>query len=265
MAIKLIACDLDGTLLNYDGQISDRTKEIIKKAQEKGTKFCIATGRMFRSACQFAKILDIKCPVISYNGALIKDFVTDEILYSLPLDISIAQKVLLYCKKNNWYVQKYEDDFLYVESMTGYAQRYAQKVSVPVKAQGDAFYELKQPPNKLMLVVDETKQQDILRELRVFFGEDIFITTSNNRFIEIINPGVNKGTALAYLCRSLNIEKDQVMALGDSFNDIEMLEYAGLAVAMGNAAPELKAVSNFISLDNHNDGVAAAIEEHVLK
>ena len=264
MSIKLIASDLDGTLLNKEGQVSERTKTVIKRVQEEGVTFCIATGRMFRSACQFAKELAIKCPVIAYNGVLIKDPVTDKVMHSTPLDIKVAREVLLYCKKKNWYVQKYEGDFLYVESITGYTERYSSKVNVSVEAQGSAFCQLRQPPYKLMIILEPQEQAAVLQELNEIFGKDIFVTTSNTKFVEIINPCANKGNALSYLCDILDIRKEEVMALGDSFNDIEMLEYAGLAVAMENAVPELKLVSDFVSLDNQKDGVAIAIEKYVL-
>lgn len=264
MAIKLIACDLDGTLLDEDNRISERTKAAVKAAQAQGVRFCIATGRMFRSARQFADLLELETPIISYNGALIKDTVTENILRSAPLDISVAEQVLFYCRENDWYVQKYVNDNLYVKALTGYAERYSKRVNVPVIAEGDDFCKLLQAPDKLMLVVDPDEQPKILAKLKQVFAKDVFITTSNNRFIEIIRPNVNKGSALAYLSDYFNIDKAEVMALGDSFNDMEMIEFAGLGIAVENAAQELKEVCDFVTSSNLEDGVAFAIEKHVL-
>ena len=95
-------------------------------------------------------------------------------------------------------------------------------------------------------------------------ARDVFITTSNNRFIEIIRPNVNKGSALAYLCDYYDIDRAEVMALGDSFNDMEMIEFAGVGVAVANAAQELKDVCDFVTSSNLEDGVALAIEKHAL-
>lgn len=264
MTIKFIACDLDGTLLNGQGAISARTQAVIKLAQDKGAIFSIATGRMFCSALQFASLLETKGPVISYNGALVKEAVTGQVLRSLPLDLAAAGEVLAYCKEKGWYAQKYENDFLYVHSLTGYAERYSKKVNVPVEAQGEAFYEFVQPPDKLMLVVEPEEQPSILADLKEKFAGKVFITTSNSRFVEIIRPGVNKAAALKFVCSHLGVDSSEVMAIGDSFNDMEMLEYAGVGVAVENADPQVKAISDFVTLSNDNDGVAKAIEKYVL-
>ncbi|MDR3349522.1 MAG: Cof-type HAD-IIB family hydrolase [Acidaminococcales bacterium] len=264
MRIKLIACDLDGTLLNSGHTVSERTRAAINGARAAGARFCIITGRMFCSAVRFAEFLSLDTPLAAYNGALIKGAANGRVYFSQPIDRETAQEILSFAKANGFYLQKYVNDRLYVEKINEKARSYAQKVNVSAHAEGDAFYELSAPPDKLLFIVDPAEKSAVAQAIERKFSGRVAITSSGPRFIEIIRIGVNKGEALAYIARFLRVGRRDVMACGDSFNDLEMLDFAGLSVAMNNAAPEIRAAADFVSLNNDEDGVALAIEKYVL-
>jgi Cof subfamily protein (haloacid dehalogenase superfamily) len=264
MRIRLIACDLDGTLLTSGHTVSARTVAAIDGARAAGAQFCIITGRMFRSAVRFAELLSLDTPLAAYNGALIKSAKTGEIYFSRPLEMKIAGEILSFARKRGLYLQKYLNDRLYVEKINEKARSYSQKVSVAAQEEGDAFYDLSAPPDKLLFVVEPSEQAQVADEIQREFAGRVFVTSSSPRFIEIVSCGVNKGEALAVISRLLRVERQAVMACGDSFNDAEMLDFAGLSVAMGNAAPEIKAAADFVSAGNDEDGVALAIERYAL-
>ncbi|MDR2007187.1 MAG: Cof-type HAD-IIB family hydrolase [Acidaminococcales bacterium] len=265
MRIKLIACDLDGTLLTSGHTVSVRVRAAINAARAAGALFCIITGRMFCSARSFAEFLSLDTPLAAYNGALIKGAKTGEVYFSRPIDMAIAGEILSFARENGLYLQKYINDRLYVEKINEKARNYSQQINVPAQAEGDAFYDLSAPPDKLLFVVDPAEKPAVARAIERKFSGRVFITSSSPRFIEIVCPGVNKGEALAFIARLLRVERQAVMACGDSFNDLEMLNFAGLSVAVDNAAPEVKAAADFVSLSNDKDGVAVAIEKYVLQ
>ena len=264
MKIKLIACDMDGTLLTNEHLLSQPIKDAVQEATAKGIKFCIATGRMFCSALPFAKQLGLDTPIISYNGALVKSASDDRVYHSQTLDKDLAESVLALCKKNDWYVQKYVEDVLSVDRITAVAKSYSEQVRVRVHAQGEDFYRVDTAPHKLLLVVDPLLAAEVSEEIKASFGSDLVVTSSSPRFIELIPLGVNKGVALAALAASFGISPAEVMACGDSYNDLEMLKFAGYSIAMDNAVPELKDVASFVTKSNQQDGVALAIRRFAL-
>lgn len=260
MAIKIVACDVDGTLINKDNVLTEKVTTTIKKVSSKGVKFCIATGRMFCSAQVFAKELQLDTPLISYNGALIKNAKSQNVYNSNTLDIDVAKDVLQMCKVNNWHVQKYVGDCLSVKVANEKAQYYSSRIKVPLQIEGEDFYKVQEAPNKLMLIVEPKDQQEIMAQLKKNFADKVHITSSNDRFIEVITPGVNKGVALKYLADLYGFLPEEIMACGDSYNDIEMLEFAGLSVVMDNANDEVKKHADFITKSCNEDGVAHALE-----
>lgn len=265
MDIKLIACDLDGTLLADDLTVSKRTRAAVRKVREGGIKFCLATGRMFCSAARFAGLLELDTPLIAYNGALIKDVPTGKVYLSKPLERAAAGEVLVFGRENGFYAQKYVHDRLYVERLTERTERYSRRIGVRAEEEGEEFYRLSSSPDKILFVVDPARQAFLLDELQRRFAGRIFVTSSSDHFVEVISPGVNKGDALAWLAGLWRIERTAVMAVGDSFNDLEMIRWAGTGVAMGGAPPQIRAAADFVTAGNNENGVAAALEKYVLK
>lgn len=265
MAIKLVALDLDDTLLDHSNTISPRTREIIRQAVGQGVTVTVATGRMYCSALPFAQQLALDVPLITYNGALIKSALSGETLMHTPIEEETALQVLMLFKSKGWYIQSYLNDTLYVAELDEKARYYEKLAGVQAVAIGDALYTMKGTPTKLLALSEPGEIKLINETVNAAMGDKLYTAVSKPNYLEMANPAVNKGRALAFLAASLGIKQQEVMAVGDSVNDLDMLEYAGLGVAMGNASDKVKAAANAVTCGNDADGVAEAIIKYVLK
>jgi len=264
MAVKLIALDMDDTLLNDDRQISSRNCEAIRKAAEQGVLVTIATGRMYCSARPYAEMLGIDAPLVVYNGGLVKSWKSGETLFHQPVPVELAQEVLGFFREQNWYVQTYVDDVLYVETLSEKAQAYADYAGVTAVPVGERLFTCDQAPTKILGMADSDFVQEMGAAVAKKFGSRLCTASSKAVFLEMVHPAVNKARALSFVAEQYGIAQEEIMAIGDSGNDIEMLRYAGLGVAMGNARPAAKAAAQVVTADNNGDGVALAIEKYVL-
>jgi len=262
--IKLLAVDLDHTLLNEEHAISRRNKEAITKAMSLGVNVMICTGRMFRSALPFAQALGLKGPLVSYNGALVKDIATGRELYHEPLPADLAKQLLALARREKIHANFYYQDELYFEAWTREAEFYLAQVKVPWQEVGDLESFFPGPPTKLLFVMDEEKVKEMWQRLGQEYQGRLNVTVSESRYLEFLSPKVNKGRALSALMDMWQLQQDEVMAIGDSFNDLEILRTAGLAVAMGNAPDPVKEAADFVTRSNREDGVAVAIEKYLL-
>jgi len=264
MPIKLVAVDLDDTLLNSKIAIGPRSLVAIREAMAQGVVVTIATGRMYRSTLPFARQLELDVPLITYNGALVKASLSGTTYLHRPLDLAVAREVLALFKDRGWHIQAFVDDVLYVAEINDKVLSYQRVAKVEPVVIGKDLYRLTAPPTKLLAIADPAEIKAIYKEVHATFGDRLFLTASKRYFLEMINPDVNKGKALAFLAAQLGIKREEVMAVGDSYNDLEMIEYAGLGVAMGNAPDEVKARAKAVTCSNDEDGVAEAIWRYVL-
>lgn len=261
MNIKLIAIDLDDTLLNDNLKITPRTIRAIKAAEKKGVQTTICTGRMYVSTYPYAQELGIDIPLITYNGALVKNSLDNNILYERTVPLKETRNVIELCRKYNCHLNVYHQDKLYVENSGYWANRYSSRIKVPLHEVDDLIEFLQEPPTKLLMMADE----DILGKIRKNLeGSTLYITKSKSHFLEALNPEATKGIGLEVVAKSLNINRENVMAIGDNENDIEMLKYAGYSVAMANADDYVKEHADYVTGNNNEDGVAKVIEEMVL-
>ncbi len=265
MSIKLIAVDLDDTLLDTTIAVSPRTREVIRQAIAQGITVTVATGRMFCSAVKIARQLELDVPIITYNGAMIKSCLSEEVLYHRPIENDLALDVLNLFRERGWYIQAYIDDTLYVEELNDKAQQYGKLAGVKPYPIGDRLYTITGAPTKLLSIADPDDIGAIWRVVEERFPGRVYIAQSKPHYLEMAHPDVNKGKALGFLADKLNITRDEVMAIGDSINDLDMIEYAGWGVAMGNAHERVKAVAQAVTLGNDEDGVAEAIIKYALK
>lgn len=257
---RLVALDLDGTLLGRDLAFSPRVKRAVQAAKEAGALLALATGRMFQSTLPYAQELGVTLPLICYQGALIQDPVSREVLFHQPVPLEKAGEVIRIVRRWGLHVNVYVDDELYVERLTPEAERYRQIARVPIHTVGDLLSFLASPPTKLVIVSDEASIDRALVELRAAFGPSLYITKSLPMFCEIADPGCNKGSALAMLAAHLSIPREETLALGDGLNDLEMIQWAGLGIAMGNAPQEVKAAADWVTGPLQEDGAAQALE-----
>lgn len=265
MDIKLIATDMDDTLLNEREEVSDRTAAAIRGAMAAGVNVVLATGRMFQSAKVFADALALDLPLITYNGALVRPR-SGKALFARTIEQSAAAAVLALFKEQGWYVQTYIDDILYVKEYTDESAYYEKLTQVKARPVGDAVFKGTEGVLKILaLTHDEELMAHIRAEVCRRFGQRLYVATSKSCYLEITHPAVNKGQALAFLAQHLGISAQEIMAVGDGANDIDMLRYAGLGVAMGNAKNVVQGAADAVTGTNREDGLAQAIERYVLR
>ncbi|MDA8226987.1 MAG: Cof-type HAD-IIB family hydrolase [Desulfitobacterium hafniense] len=262
---KLIAIDMDDTLLDSKTRISPRVSEAIRRAREKGVLVTLATGRMFSSALPFAKELELDLPLITYQGALVKNSLSGEVLYYRPVPADIARDLIQVARLWGIHVNIYINDNLYMENLSADGKAYSELARIEPVIVTDLLELLKDEPTKVLMIAPEEILDKLAEELNLRFAGRIHITKSKPYYLEFIHPLATKGFALEHLSNYYLVEREEVMAIGDSYNDLDMLEYAGLGVVMGNAREEIKAKGDYIALDNDSDGVALVLEELVLK
>jgi Cof subfamily protein (haloacid dehalogenase superfamily) len=269
--IRLLVVDIDGTIAGESNDVNPAVKEAIRAAQAQGVQVAIATGRMFRSALRFHDAIDATLPLMAYQGALIKDAKTEEVYRHWPVSQASALQLLNYFEqpelKQHLSIHFYIDDRLYVREMTPETELYAVRSGIEPIAVGDLRQTLSTEPTKILALSHNTDTIDqLLSALRQrYTPAELYFTKSVATFFEAANPLVNKGMAVQYLTEQLNLQPEQVMTIGDNFNDVEMLAYAGIGVAMGNAPVEVQAIANWVAPSVEADGVAVAIEKFILK
>jgi len=271
--IKLLVLDIDGTISGESNQVTEAVKQAIKAVQAKGIKVAIATGRMYCSALRFHQDINSDLPLMAYQGALIKDPATEKILRHWPVSKDMALRLLDYFEQPEMRsllsVHFYINDRLYVREITEETEIYAGRSNIEPIAVGDlrTVLDSENEPTKVLALSDDTDViEHLLGTLRQkYTPAELYLTTSVATFFEATNPWVNKGTAVRYLAEEiLGLSASNVMTVGDNFNDVEMLEYAGIGVAMGGGPAEVQAIAHWVAPSVEEDGVVAAIEKFIL-
>ena len=269
--IRLIVVDLDGTTVGETNQIDPIVIQAVQAAQAKGVKVAIATGRMYRSALRFHQELGSTLPLMSYQGAFIKDPTTEKIHQNLTVSSLGAEQLLDYFEhpdlRHKISVHFYINDDLYVREITDGTKEYVQRSLIQPIPVGDLRKTLATEPTKVLALCDDPTLIDaLLLDLQSRYSpEEFYFTKSVATFLEATHPQVNKGAAVRYVAEELlGLHPAQVMTLGDNFNDLEMLQYAGIGVAMGDAPDDVKAIAAWVAPSVAENGAAVAIAKFVL-
>ena len=261
MAYKLIAADLDRTLLRNDGTVSDFTKETIRKCIDAGVGFTFATGRMYCSALPIARRLELELPLITYQGALLK-CLNGDVMHALHLSDEIAGELEEILRKSGMHYNIYSDEKLYFSTFAEDVMNYARHIGVEPLAAPKGLGDIQVTQYG---VFDEPERINDLKQLiDQRFGQMVHTVTSGGRFLEICHPMAQKSYGLAQLAEHLGIRQDEIIAIGDNNNDLDMLRYAGLGVAVDNAVPAAKEAADRLTASNNDDGVARLIQEIIL-
>ncbi len=268
MAYKILAIDMDDTLLNDQREISQANQAALAAAQDKGVKVIISTGRMYSSVGPYLKQLNLTGPTITYNGALVKEAANDKTLYHHSISQADALKVIEVVKQKDLHLNLYLNDQLYVNKLESEAKYYQEIAGVKahlIKRDLESFLKSKQTTTKAVIVEqDLAKAENLLAEFKSMFKEKLNVFTSKSPFIEFTCQGVSKGSALKQLAKDLAVKQEEIIAIGDSYNDLEMIDYAGLGVAVANAREELKERADYITSTNNQSGVAKVIEKYII-
>ena len=261
-SIRLIALDLDGTLLDHEQKFSPRVMRAIAQAQEQGIAVTLATGRSPLSARRFADALRISAPVICYQGGLIAES-DGRVLHRTALDHNLAAEVIALAQARGWHVNLYQDGLSYLTEFRHPVEFYGGLLNPSVQLVPDLHALLDHDPDKV-LIIAEGNGDEIYAEMHARFDDQMQIVRSHELFIEANPPGVDKGCGLAWLAEHLGVPQSQVMAVGDQDNDTPMVAWAGLGVAMGNGSISCQAAADWIAPPISQDGAAVAIERFVL-
>lgn len=265
MGIRLIAMDLDGTLLNSDKLISPYTMEVLHKVQALGVKTTIATGRNFLSAEYFGQMIGANAPIICCNGGMVQDIGATRPLFARYLSADVVRRLLSLCHERNWYAQWYiGNDILAEDFRPEYFQVYRTVQNFKVREVGADF--LSYTENVLQCVVRDARGRigEIVEELTRHFTPREICPQQNTSFsVDLTPPEVNKALGLRALAESLDIRPSEVMACGDADNDLAMLEYAGTSVVPANGLPQAKALASCLTDSCDEDGIAKAIQQLV--
>lgn len=273
MKYQLIAVDMDGTLLNSQNEVSERNQRALKQAIEKGVKVVIATGRVFTSARVYAELLGIETPIIACNGALIRNHITNEVLFQDTINLKDSLEVINICQQEQVYFHFYDQEKLYVEQgWATYLEEYywgsRERIDSTLQFEKikDAGEYLKENPIDVLKFVIVDHRQERLEALKPLFQQIKTIELNKSWYnnLEIMNLGVSKGQALKQMADIYGIGLDQVIAFGDNYNDLSMAEFAGTFVAMGNSDEAIKHRATYVTANNDLDGVALGIEKYVL-
>ena len=286
---KLVAIDLDGTMLNSYGMVTENTKQVIKNTINKGTEVIIASGRPIDSIKTIAKEIGSENYFIAGNGALIYDIKKDEIIYEKFMNKQKVLEIIKICEENsiayNIYTEKtiiakglkYNVLYYYKENLK---KEESKKTNITIVE--DVYEYIKNLENEKFLkitVCDETKSvfNSIIRKLRTVEDIEVLDVLHMSRkmikqgtedvpieyyYTEISLKDVDKWSAIEYLTSKINISKDEIIAIGDNINDKQMIENAGVGIAMGQSTPVITEIADFVTSNNNEEGVAKALEKY---
>ena len=261
---RLVAVDLDGTLLNNDHVVTDRTCETLGRLSAQGVVVVLVSGRMHQSILPISNKIGLENPIISYNGGMVKHARTEKVLHHMPIPAPIATELVEYCAQRKLHLNFCLNDQLYIKESNQWSDLYEERTGVTATALGDLHQLDGEEPTKMQILDTPEKIDLLLIECKERFGEDLYVTRTQIEYIEFMNPHVSKGRALKALAARLDISMDLVVAFGDGYNDESMMQVAGFRVAMGNSVDEIKAGADYITDTNENDGVAVAVEQLLL-
>lgn len=261
--IKFIAIDVDGTLVTDDKRITEETIKAIRLANEKGANVSIASGRPLSGINRYREYFKDDALFITYNGAKVIKLDTNETIFEMSMNSDDAKDVLEYAFTNKMHLFIWIKDELYTDELNEHVEYY-QSINM-VKANIVPDFRLLYNNVTKIIIYDYNEnlvkaKNDILR-----INPNINCQFSIPVFLEIFNKEVSKGKAVEMIGKYYNLNKDEIMAIGDNFNDLSMIEYAGIGVAMGNAPEEIKRIATFVTKSNQEDGVAYAINKFINK
>ena len=262
---RLLAVDLDGTLIGPDLEIRPRVATAMATARAAGIIGCIVTGRMFQATLPYARRLEFDQPIICYQGAAVVDPNSDEVLQHIAVENSLVLEISQRVLADGMHLQLYANDQFYVQNENEFSELYARLSGVRPVHVDSLLEEFRFSDATKIVVIDRAERAGAYADqLKTIFQHRAYITRSFPEFIEILNPAVDKGQALRFVATNAGVEIDQVVAIGDSWNDVPLLRAAGFGIAMSSSPRELLDVADAVVPDVAHDGVAEAIERYVL-
>lgn len=260
---RAIALDLDGTLTNHDKVVTPRTRQALLKAQEQGAIIILASGRPTYGIVPVAECLELEKRggyILSYNGGNIVNAKTGEKFFSQFLPDAVIPILYKYAKEKNHALLGYAGNEIITEMPDDpYVKEESRINKMNIRKVDNLLDALEPHPTKLLMTGDPTDMLKAEEELVEILGEKMDIFRSAPFFLELVPKGIDKAQSLLRLLSKINLTPADLMAFGDGYNDLSMLKLAGVGVAMANAAPEVRADADYVTLSNEEDGVAEAL------
>lgn len=268
MKYKLLVLDLDGTLTNSKKEITRHTKETLIKAQEAGLKVVLASGRPTYGVAPLANELELQKYegyILAYNGGEIIDWKTRELMYEKQLDSDLLPYLYRCAKENDFAIVTYENEYVLTEKPDDeYVLKEALLNVMKIKKVDNFLEAVKHPITKCLIVGESSRLALLEKEMYEKLKDRMGVFRSEPYFLELVPKGIDKAQSLSVLLEEIGMTKNEMIAIGDGFNDLSMIQYAGLGIAMENAQDVVKQAADFITLSNEEDGVAYAVEKFYL-
>ncbi len=268
---KLIASDIDGTLINSKFEITQYTKEVIRAAINKGVHFALASGRIYGSAKVYASQLELDSAVLCCNGAVAKSGLDGKLIFGDPLNKKSCRELFELFIKDGTFFQFYGEETFYAPEETATAKAFLQwnkdlppADRIPIEIVKDPFEALDREPIYKIFIISEGDKQRAYHKALLQGRTDVDVTSSAVNNYEITNHTATKANGVMKYGATLGIKPEEIICIGDNLNDEAMIRAAGLGIAMGNAVPEIKNIAKYITDTCDNDGVAKAIEKFIL-
>ena len=237
-----------------------RTREALVSARDAGLHVVVVTGRMFRSVRPYLAEAGLTTPVVCYQGAVVADPADGHFLLHEPIPLELAREVLATLDEERFPVNCYVDDELYVARATPESDSYASFQNLPVHEVGDLLEWIDDPPTKLVAIGEPAALDGLEQRMKERFAERLYVAKSLPYFLEFASPAVTKASGFAFVAEHLGFRAPDTIAFGDGENDVELLEWAGYAVAVANAHERVLAVADFVCPPVQEDGVSQVIE-----
>lgn len=263
MKYRVIALDLDGTLTNNEKEVTPKTREALWRAMDDGAVVVLASGRPTYGIEPVADCLELDRRggyILSYNGAKIVNWATKEQLYAKHLPDGIIPEIYAFAQAHHYGLLGYKDNVIISENASDpYALEECRINKMQIRQVDYLLDHLEDEPIKLLMTGDPQVMERAEGEISDLLGDRIDAYRSMPFFIELVAKGIDKAVSLQRLLDLLHCTPSEMVAFGDGYNDLSMLCFAGMGVAMGNAVPEVRAIADYVTLSNEEDGIAAAL------
>ncbi len=268
MKYKLLVLDLDGTLTNKKKEITPHTRDTLIKAQEQGVKIVLASGRPTYGIAPLAeelRLADFEGYILSYNGGQIIDWATKKLMYENELDPQVYPYLHGCARENGFIILSYKDEYIVSEDAGDpYVQHEAFLNKMPSITVQNFLDVINFPVPKCLIVGNPEPLAVLEKKMKCDLEGRMNVFRSEPFFLELVPNGIDKARSLAVLLEKLGMGREEMVAVGDGFNDLSMIQFAGLGVAMANAQEVVKQHADFITLSNEEDGVAAVVDRFFL-
>lgn len=264
MQYKFMAVDIDGTLLDSNGRLTEANKEAIRLASAKGLIFSLSTGRPVQGVESIINMLQLDSPVITYNGAMVITGESREILYEQKLSAEDAKNIVELGRQRGCMVAVWAENQLYVNELSEKAIQYSTIAGIKPQRIDDLEALVRNGVTKVLWNDEPQVVEKYQDEIGPYLSSNVNYHTSRPMFLEFVDKKASKALAMEKIGEHYGIKREEMIAVGDGFNDLSMIEYAGLGVAMGNAKDAIKQRADYVTLSNDEDGIAHVIRKFVL-